>query len=79
MGIAPSTRSPGFAPASPSPTLGRAQFFDYGGFSGDSETWQALITADYTLNENWILRGGYRYISVDHTTKGNDFGFSQSG
>lgn len=54
-------------------------FFDYGGFSSGSETWQALITADYALNENWLLRGGYRYISVDHTTNGNNFEFSQSG
>jgi hypothetical protein len=54
-------------------------FVDYGGFSSDSETWQALLTADYSLNENWVLRGGYRYISVDHTTNGNDFEFSQSG
>lgn len=54
-------------------------FFDYGGFSSDSESWQALITADYALNENWVLRGGYRYISMDHKTNGNDFEFSQSG
>jgi opacity protein-like surface antigen len=54
-------------------------FFDYGGFSSDSETWQALLTADYALNDNWVLRGGYRYISVDHTSNDNDFEFSQSG
>lgn len=58
---------------------GGTAFVDYGGFSSDSETWQALLTADYSLNENWVLRGGYRYISVDHTTNGNDFEFSQSG
>jgi hypothetical protein len=40
--------------------LGGRSFFDYGGFSSDSETWQSLITADYTLNDTWILRGGYR-------------------
>lgn len=54
-------------------------FFDYGGFSSGSETWQALLTADYALTENWLLRGGYRYISVDHEINGNDFDFSQSG
>ncbi|MCA0872520.1 porin family protein [Seohaeicola saemankumensis] len=55
-------------------------FFDYGGFSSDSETWQVLFTVDYALNENWLLRGGYRYISVDHVlNNGNDFSFSQSG
>ncbi|WP_146345736.1 porin family protein [Falsiphaeobacter marinintestinus] len=55
-------------------------FFDYGGFSSDSESYQVLLTADYALNDAWVLRGGYRYISVDHTMdNGNDFEFSQSG
>ena len=54
-------------------------FFDYGGFSDDSETWQALVTVDDALTDNWLLRGGYRYISVDHTTDGSRFQFSQSG
>lgn len=54
-------------------------FFDYGGFSSDSETYQVLLTADYELNDRWLLRGGYRYISFDHKVNGNDFTFSQSG
>lgn len=54
-------------------------FFDYGGFSSDSETWQVLLTADYEINERWLIRGGYRYISFDHEINGNDFKFSQSG
>lgn len=55
-------------------------FLDYGGFSSDSESYQVLLTADYALSESWVLRGGYRYISVDHTLdSGNDFKFSQSG
>lgn len=54
-------------------------FFDYGGFQSDSETWQVLLTADYALNERWLIRGGYRYISFDHVLNGNDFTFSQSG
>ncbi|URF47617.1 outer membrane protein [Dinoroseobacter shibae] len=54
-------------------------FVDYGGFRSDSETWQALLTADYALTPNWVLRGGYRYISVDHDTAENGFSFSQSG
>ena len=54
-------------------------FFDYGGFSSDSETWQTLLTIDYALNDRWLLRGGYRYISVDHDINGTDFKFSQSG
>ncbi|WP_254445827.1 outer membrane protein [Ruegeria arenilitoris] len=54
-------------------------FFDYGGFTNDSETWQVLLTADYAINERWLLRFGYRYISFDHEINGNDFKFSQSG
>ena len=54
-------------------------YADYGGFSSSSETWQATLTADYALNENWDLRIGYRYLSVDHLTNGNDFSFKQSG
>lgn len=54
-------------------------FVDYGGFSSDSETWQVLLTADYTINDQWLIRGGYRYISFDHNLNGNDYSFSQSG
>ncbi|MFC3613308.1 porin family protein [Lutimaribacter marinistellae] len=54
-------------------------FVDYGGFSSDNETWQVLLTADYELNDNWMLRGGYRYISMENIVNGNPFEFSQSG
>ncbi|WP_254430517.1 MULTISPECIES: outer membrane protein [unclassified Ruegeria] len=54
-------------------------FFDYGGFRSGSETWQVLLTADYAINERWLIRGGYRYISFDHEISGNDFTFEQSG
>ncbi len=54
-------------------------FVDYGGFSNDSETWQVLLTADYAINDRWVIRGGYRYIEFDHEIDGNDFKFSQSG
>ncbi|WP_050602432.1 outer membrane protein [Ruegeria sp. 6PALISEP08] len=54
-------------------------FVDYGGFRSGSETWQILLTADYAINDRWLLRGGYRYISFDHVINGNDFKFDQSG
>ncbi|WP_171237966.1 outer membrane protein [Ruegeria sp. HKCCA5763] len=54
-------------------------FADYGGFSSTSETWQALLTANYALSDRWDLRIGYRYLSVDHDINGNDFSFKQSG
>lgn len=52
---------------------------DYGGFRSGSETWQVLVTADYSLNDRWVLRGGYRYITFDHDIDGTDFEFTQSG
>lgn len=54
-------------------------FVDYGGFRSGGETWQVLLTADYAINERWLIRGGYRYISFDHDIDGNDFTFDQSG
>lgn len=55
-------------------------FFDYGGFQSGEETWQALLTADYALNDNWVLRGGYRYLTVDHATNNTgSFSLTQSG
>jgi opacity protein-like surface antigen len=54
-------------------------FADYGGFRSGSESWQTLLTLDYNINENWVARAGYRYISIDHTLNGKDFSFSQSG
>ncbi|SFM04736.1 hypothetical protein [Shimia aestuarii] len=54
-------------------------FFDYGGFEKGNETWQALLTADYQLNDNWVLRGGYRHLSMESVVNGNPFEFSQSG
>lgn len=54
-------------------------FADYGGFRSDSETWQTMLAIDYNINENWVARAGYRYISVDHEVNGTDFSFKQSG
>ncbi len=54
-------------------------FLDYGGFRSGSETWQVLLTADYAINDKWVLRAGYRHITFDHEINGNDFEFNQSG
>jgi len=54
-------------------------YADYGGFRSGSQTWQVLLTADYSINDRWMLRGGYRYISFDHEIDGNDYEFRQSG
>jgi hypothetical protein len=54
-------------------------FADYGGFSGDSTTWQTLVSVDYVLNDRWILLGGYRYMEFDREIDGRDFSMDQSG
>ncbi len=40
---------------------------DAGG-TGDTETWQALATVGYSLNENWAFQGGYRYMKAEWDT-----------
>ncbi|WP_254438040.1 outer membrane beta-barrel protein [Ruegeria arenilitoris] len=54
-------------------------YVDYGGFRSGSQTWSVLLTADYAINERWVLRGGYRYISFDHDINGSEYKFDQSG
>ena len=54
-------------------------FADYGGFSGDSTTWQTLVSVDYALNDRWVLVGGYRYMEFDREIDGRDFSMDQSG
>jgi len=54
-------------------------FADYGGFSGDSTTWQTLVSVGYALNDRWTLRGGYRYMEFDREIDGRDFSMDQSG
>lgn len=45
---------------------------DAGG-TGDTQTWQALATAGYRINENWAVQGGYRYLEAEWDT---DYGQS---
>jgi hypothetical protein len=45
---------------------------DAGG-TGDSQTWQALATVGYRMNEHWAFQGGYRYMEAEWDT---DFGQS---
>jgi opacity protein-like surface antigen len=54
-------------------------FADYGGFSGDSSTWQTALSVGYALNDRWALRGGYRYMEFDREIDGRDFSMDQSG
>ena len=52
--------------------------FDYGGMD-DRETWQVLLTANYTFNDNWVASIGYRHIDVSNDEDGRDYSFEQSG
>lgn len=40
---------------------------DAGG-TNDTETWQALATVGYRMNENWAFQGGYRYMKAEWDT-----------
>jgi hypothetical protein len=62
-----------------SDTVSASLFADYGGFSGDSNTWQAAATLGYALNDSWTLRGGYRYMKFEREIDGRDFSMDQSG
>jgi opacity protein-like surface antigen len=42
-------------------------FADYGGFSSSSESWQVLGTLDYSINENFSARFGYRHMEISKT------------
>lgn len=47
-------------------------FLDAGG-TGDSRSWQAMVTVGYHLNDRWEFQGGYRYLEATWDT---DFGES---
>ncbi|WP_133774271.1 hypothetical protein [Enterovirga rhinocerotis] len=44
---------------------------DIGGFDAGSRlTWQGFGSVNYDVNENWVVRAGYRALHVDYR-KGN--------
>lgn len=53
-------------------------FVDAGG-NGDSQTWQALATVGYEINDNWVLQGGYRYMKAEWDTEFGDTSLELSG
>ncbi len=55
---------------------------DYGGFgigSASDETWQAIATVGYQLNERWTLQGGYRHLRIDQEKDGLPYRLEMSG
>ncbi|MEM7073973.1 MAG: porin family protein [Pseudomonadota bacterium] len=53
-------------------------YLDYGYASSTSNSWQALATINYDLNDRWMLRGGYRYLDFERNVgaTNNDFAYS---
>ena len=54
-------------------------FVDYGGFRSDSESWQALISAQYAINDQWSVVAAYRYLDLKNGSPDDRFKFTQSG
>jgi opacity protein-like surface antigen len=55
-----------------------ALFLDAGG-TDDSQSWQALATVGYRLNENLALQGGYRYLEAEWDTQFGESSIEFSG
>ena len=54
-------------------------YVDAGGTGSGKYTWQTLLTVNYTLNQQWYLSAGYRYLSVKHEKRGERLDLSQQG
>lgn len=56
---------------------------DIGGFgiggSASDLTWQALGSVDYKINDNWVVRAGYRHLQVDKPIASLDAEIGLSG
>lgn len=46
---------------------------DIGGSGGGSDqTWQAVATLGYQINDRWSVQGGWRHLSIDRQFSGRD-------
>lgn len=54
-------------------------YLDAGGTGRSKHTWQTLLTLNYTLQKQWYLSAGYRYLSVNHEAHGEHVDLSQQG
>lgn len=53
---------------------------DIGGFGAGSDlTWQALVTANYKINDRFAVSAGYKALSVDYDNDGHVFQSTLSG
>lgn len=55
-------------------------YLDVGGFGvGSNMTWQVAVTANYRMNENLYISGGWRHLYVDYDESGAEFEGSMTG
>lgn len=55
-------------------------YLDVGGFgAGSDHTLQALITANYQVNDNLFLSAGYRHLDVDYRSGGTRVDWTMQG
>lgn len=52
---------------------------DVGGLNNDNSTWQALATLNFSINDRWALRAGYRYMNIEKVVGGDDVSLGLSG
>lgn len=53
---------------------------DIGGFGiGSDSTWQAVATANYQINETFLISTGFRHLAVDRDENGTRVDVSMSG
>jgi opacity protein-like surface antigen len=54
-------------------------FVDYGGFGGDTSSWQAFAGIGYRVSDNVILEAGYRYLNFEKDAGANQTTVDLSG
>jgi len=60
--------------------FGVSAAFDIGGFGlGTDLTWHVLGTLDYSFNDWFTLRTGYRHMSIDYSNDGAELDLNLSG
>jgi hypothetical protein len=54
-------------------------FVDFGGTGSDDQTWQALASINYRINDNWSTRVGYREMDLENVIGGRATKINLSG
>lgn len=55
-------------------------YLDAGGFGvGSDQSYQAITSIGYNVNDRWSVLGGWRYIDFERDDNGNQLDFKQSG